>query len=239
MGGWMPGHVAKDIVLAATDYVGGHDVLRSFRTAFTAGGGRIIKEIYTPMGTADYSVYLTDIRSISPPAVYSFFPGTDAVRFVQQFHEQGLQSKTRLSGFAGLVDPTTFAAQGKAALGVLTSTHYTDTLDNAENRQFVADYRAKFKSYPDSYSDYGFVAARAIAETLKATGGDATDKDRLAEAMVKVSFNAPRGPFRFDPVTHNPVQNIYVCEARDAGDRYVNAVLDTARNVQDPGVKPA
>ena len=57
--------------------------------------------------------------------------------------------------------------------------------------------------------------------------------------MSKVSFNGPRGPFRFDPVTHNPIQNIYVTEAVEVGGRMANKVIDTVREVRDPGVKPA
>ncbi len=239
MGEWMYANVAKEIVLTATDYVGGRDVLRSFKEAYVAKGGKILKEIYPPMASADYSVYLTEIRALNPSAVYAFFPGTDSVRFIQQFAEQGLKAKTRIGGFAGLADPSTFEAQGKSALGVLSSTHYTDTLDNPENKKFVADYLARYKSYPDSYSDYGFVAARVIAEAIKATDGDTSNKDRLSEAMAKVSFNAPRGPFRFDPVTHNPIQDIHVVEAQDVGGRTANKVLATIHEVRDPGVKPA
>ena len=239
MGEWMYANVAKEMVLTASDYAGGRDVLRSFRDAYVAKGGKVLKEIYPPLGSADFSVYLTEIRAMNPAAVYGFFPGTDSVRFVQQFAEQGLKGKTRLAGFAGLVDPATFEGQGKSALGVLTSTHYTDTLENAENRKFVADYRARFKAYPDSYSDYGYTAARVIADAITATDGDTSNKDKLAEAMSKVSFNGPRGPFRFDPVTHNPIQNIYVTEAVEVGGRMANKVIDTVREVRDPGVKPA
>jgi branched-chain amino acid transport system substrate-binding protein len=239
MSEWMVKNAGREIVLTASDYAGGRDVLRSFRDAYVARGGKVLKEIYPPLGSADFSVYLTEIRSMNPPAVYGFFPGTDSVRFVQQFAEQGLKGKIRLAGFAGLVDPATFEGQGKSALGVITSTHYTDTLDTPENRQFVADYRARFKAYPDSYSDYGYTAARVIAEAIKAADGDTSNKDRLAEAMSKVNFTAPRGPFRFDPVTHNPIQNIYVTEAVEVGGRMQNKVIDTYREVRDPGVKPA
>ena len=43
------------------------------------------------------------------------------------------------------------------------------------------------------------------------------NKDKLAEAMAKVKFDAPRGPFRFDPVTHNPIQNVYFVRGAAAG----------------------
>src|SRR6201999_4136727 len=108
---------------------------------------------------------------------------------------------------------------------------YTDTLDNPESKRFVAAYRAKNGNNPDLYSDYGYVAAQVIDEALKAVDGDASDKDKLAEAMAKVAFKAPRGPFRFDPVTHNPIQDVYICKVEEAGGTIVNQVIGTIKDV--------
>jgi branched-chain amino acid transport system substrate-binding protein len=109
-------------------------------------------------------------------------------------------------------------------------------VDNPESKRFVAAYQAKFNALPDNFSDYGYVAGQAIAETLKATNGD-TAKDKLAEAMVKVKFNAPRGPFRFDPETHNPIQDIHICKVIERDGKVAGMVLYTAKQVQDPGKK--
>jgi branched-chain amino acid transport system substrate-binding protein len=236
IGEWIYDNLAKEVVLAAADYVAGHDINEVFKHAFEPKGGKVLKEIYTPLGTTDFSPYLTVIRSINPPAVYDFLPGgSDSTRFVQQYAESGI--KSRLTCFGGMVDETTIGAIGKAALGVISSSIYTDTLDNPQNKQFVAEYRAKKKEYPNLFSDYGFVVAQVIDETLKATDGNTSDKDKLAEAMVKVSFDAPRGPFRFDPVTHDPIQNVYILEEKQQGDRIVGAVIATVPHVQAPGTK--
>ena len=87
------------------------------------------------------------------------------------------------------------------------------------------------------FADYGYVGAKALSEALKATDGDSSDKDKLAEAMSKVSFNAPRGPFRMDPATHNPIQNVYIAQVVASGDGISTKILHTAENVQDPGKK--
>lgn len=218
------------------DYAGGRDVAGEVMTPFIAKGGKIIKEIYVPLTVNDYSPYFTDVRSINPPLVYNFSTGgAHAIRFVQQWGESGMKAK--LAGFAGFVDATTVEQQGRAALGVLSSTIYTDTLDNPVNKKFVAAYRDKTKEYPNLFSDYGYVSMQVIDAALKATSGDASDKDKLAEAMTKVQFQAPRGPFRFDPVTHNPIQDVYICEEREKDGRFVTAVIDTKKNVQAPSSK--
>jgi branched-chain amino acid transport system substrate-binding protein len=233
---WIYDNLGKEMVVISEDYAGGRDVAAEIIAPFAAKGGKIIREIYVPITVTDYSPYLTVVRSLDAPVVYDFSTGgAHAIRFVQQWAESGI--KARLTGFAGFVDATTIEAQGKAALGVVSGTIYTDGLDTPVNNKFVADYRERTKEYPNLFSDYGFVSMQVIDETLKATDGDASDKDKLAEAMTKVRFDAPRGPFRFDPVTHNPIQSLYICEEQEKQGKLVSTILATTRDVQAPPTK--
>jgi branched-chain amino acid transport system substrate-binding protein len=236
MAGYVYDNLGKEIVTTASDYAGGRDVIAEFKAPYIAKGGKVLKEIWPPLNTTDFSPYLVDIKSINPPVTYDFMPGADAIRFIQQYHEFGLLEKMPLTGFT-IIDSLTLKALGKAAVGVISATTYTDTVDNPESRKFVADYQAKYNALPDIFSDYGFVAARAIDEALKLTNGDTSDKDKLAEAMTKIKFNAPRGPWRMDPVVHNPIQDIHVCQVVEKDGKVTSKVLTTFKDVADPGKK--
>lgn len=236
MANWIYDELAKAIVLTGSDFAGGRDVIKQFKAAYQKRGGKVIKEIYPPLGNADFSPYLADIRSIAPPATYSFYAGTDAVRFVKQYAEFGLKDKVPMTGYASLVDADTFEGQGQAALGVITGNIYSDALDNPQNKAFVAAYRAKYKALPNLYSDYGYTTARAIVDALKLTNGD-TNTDKLSAAMQTVKFDDPRGPFRFDPVTHTPIQNVYVFKAALLDGRITNVAQKTLPDIRDPGVR--
>ena len=229
-------NLGKEIVTTASDYAGGRDVIAQFKGPYLAKGGKVLKEIWPPLGTTDFSPYLTDIKSINPPVTYDFMPGADAIRFIQQYSEFGLKEKMPLTGFT-IIDSQTLSTLGKAALGVISALTYVDTVDNPESKTFAADYQAKYKAPPDLFADYGYVAARALGEALKMVDGDTSDKDKLAEAMTKVKFNAPRGPFRMDPVTHNPIQDIYICQVIERDNKITTKILATIKDVQDPGKK--
>jgi branched-chain amino acid transport system substrate-binding protein len=237
MAGWVYDNISKEAVCCGSDYAGGHDVVNGFTGPFIKRGGKVTKEIYPPLGTTDFSPYLTNIRSLNPSVTYNFMPGTDGIRYMQQYDESGLKRTAPFCGFA-MVDSLAIKAAGKSAVGVITTTLYTDTIDTPENKVFAPSYFERFKAYPDYFSDYGYVAARVLDEAIKATDGDTSNKDKLAEAMVKVQFTAPRGPFRFDPVTHNPIQDVYVCQAAELADgRISNKVLGVVKDVKDPGSK--
>jgi branched-chain amino acid transport system substrate-binding protein len=228
--------LGKEVVTCSSDYAGGRDVAAEFVGPFVKRGGKVLKQIWPPLGTTDFSAYLTDIKSINPPVTYDFMPGADAVRFIQQYSEFGLKEKMPLTGFT-IIDSQTISALGKHATGIISALTYVDTVDNPESKKFAADYRAKFKASPDLFADYGYVGAKALGEALKAVDGDASNKDKLADAMSKVSFKAPRGPFRMDPATHNPIQDIYICQVVESAGKLTTKILSTAKDVADPGKK--
>src|SRR5215475_1554597 len=236
MANWVYDNLGKEIVTTASDYAGGRDVIAQFKGPYVARGGKVLKEIWPPLGTTDFSPYLIDIKSINPPVTYDFMPGADAIRFIQQYTEFGLKEKIPLTGFT-IIDSLTISALGKTALGVISATTYTDQVDNPESKQFVADYQAKYKALPDIFSDYGYVAARTVHDALQATDGDTANKDKLAEAMTKVAFKAPRGPWRMDPVVHNPIQDIHLCQVIEKDGKVTSKVLTTFKDIQDPGKK--
>ena len=229
---WVYDNLAKEVVVTTADYAGGRDTIAAFVKPFTALGGKIVKEIYPPLGTTDYSPYLTDLKSLNVRATYNFYPGSETVRFVQQYVQYGLMEQTTLTGFE-LMDEDALAAVGDAALGLVTATPYTAELDNPINKRFVADYMAKTKRRPDHFADYGYTVAAVIDRTLQATGGD-TDKDKLSKAMAAVTFDAARGPFRFDQQTHNPIENVYMCKVEKNGGILVNRSVATYRDVRAP-----
>jgi branched-chain amino acid transport system substrate-binding protein len=67
-------------------------------------GGKIGKQIWTPLGTADFGPLLTTIASEQPKFIYSFFAGSDAVRFLQQMREYRLAGRIKLVGTGALFD---------------------------------------------------------------------------------------------------------------------------------------
>lgn len=229
-------HIAKEIVAIASDYAGGRDVIAQFKGPYVAKGGKLLKEFWPPLGTTDFSPYLTEIKAMKPPATYSFMPGADFVRFIQQYGEFGLKKDAPLTGFT-IFDSQTENALGKALTGAITALPFAETLETRECREFSAGYRERFKSLPDQFADYGYVAAQALAEAFKATDGDVSNKDKLAEAMSKLQFKAPRGPFKMDSATHNPIQDIYICQVIEKGDGISIKILATSKDVTDPGKK--
>jgi len=226
---------AKRVTLAAADYGAGRESMAAFRGGFERAGGTIVGEVYPPFPNTEYAPFLGQIQAANPEAVYCFFAGSDAVNFVKQYDEFGLKSNIKLFGSGFLLEQDVFEAQGLAGVGGVTSLHWALTLENAENRKFVADYRARFNRDADVYALQGFDTARFIVDALAKTNGNTQDKDAVIKAMESISFASPRGPFQMDPQTHNPIHNMYARETRNEGGKAANVVVETFRDIKDPG----
>ena len=75
-----------------------YEVLRSFKAAYEEAGGKVLKELYPKLGTNDFSTYLQEASSLKPDVIYSFFAGSDGIRYIQQYEEFGLKDKIPMSG---------------------------------------------------------------------------------------------------------------------------------------------
>src|SRR5262249_15608811 len=135
--------------------------------------------------------------------------GTDTINFIKQYDQFGLKKNIPLAGVYA-IDTNALGLMGDASIGVAHTLTWGIGLDTPANKKFVADYQAKFNKVPGATVIFGYDAAGLIAETLKATNGDTSDKDKLAKAMEGVKINSPRGPISINPTNHGLTQNIYL-----------------------------
>jgi len=237
MGGWVAKNVSKEVFITAPNYAAGKDQLNAFKETFVPAGGKLLGEDYPKLGETDYAPYLTKIRQSGAKACYAFFSGSDAVNFVKQYDQFGLKQSVKLCGAGFLTEPDVLPAQGSSALGVITGHFYTPLLDNPVNQRFVKEFRDKFgNKMPDGFACQGYDTAETIVRALKAVNGNTQDKEKLVAVIEKTQFDSPRGPFRFDPKTHNVIQPfIYVREVKEVSGGLNNVVIDKIANVTDPG----
>jgi hypothetical protein len=175
MGSHLAASGLKDGVYAiAPDYAAGKEVIAGFKKAFEAGGGTLAGTATTPFGTtSDYQPFLTGIQQSGARATFCFFSGAEAITFVKQYQQFGLSSTIPLYGSGFLTEGTVLKQQAGAALGVQTTLHYRDQLDNPANAAFVKAYSDKYGESPSCFSVQSYDAANVLGRAL----GSATALD--------------------------------------------------------------
>ena len=215
----------KRVILIAPGYAMGFEQTGGIARTFTEGGGKVVQTLYPPLGTSDYAPFLTSMNVADADAVVAVFAGAEAIKFVKQFDEYGLKGTIPLVGTSLLTDDLILAQQGQSALGIVTASHYSSEVDNPTNKAFVEAYRKKFNRPPTFYSEGSYVAAKVIYKAIESLGGDLSDRAKVNAALSGVTFEAPRGKFRFDD-RNSPVHDVYVFEVKEKGGQLVNAPIE-------------
>ncbi|MBB3192394.1 ABC transporter substrate-binding protein [Halomonas cerina] len=214
----------REVVTITWDYAGGKEDVAGFKEAFEAEGGEVVEEIFVPFPSTEFQSYLTQIASIDPDAVYTFFAGGGGVSFVRDYAAAGLKDSIPLLGSGFLTEGNVAALDG-AGEGVQTTLHYAETLDNEQNQAFVEAYQEAYGKAPDTYAVQGYDTGAMLVQALDKVDGNTEDKEALIEALASVELQSPRGPMSFSE-SHHPIQNVYLREIQDGKHEVVGVAAE-------------
>ena len=218
---WQPGYAMG--VLAAQkgykramaiywNYAAGQESAKGFTEAFEKGGGKVIKDLALPFPNVEFQPLLTEIAAQKPDAVFAFFAGAGAAKFVKDYDAAGLKNSIPLIGSGFLTDGV-LEAQGASAQGMITTLHYADGIDTPRNTNFRNRYAVANKAQPDVYAVQGYDAAAILHAGLNAVKGDFSKREPMLAAMRKTPIDSPRGKYTLSNAG-NPVQDFYVREVK-------------------------
>ena len=221
----------KKAITITWNYAAGTESAKGFAEGFEKGGGKVEQNLTLPFPNVEYQALLTQIASQKPDAVYAFFAGGGAVKFVKDYVAAGLNKTIPLYGPGFLTDGT-LEAQGAAAQGMITTLHYGDKLNTARDNAFRLSFAKTYKTNADVYAVQGYDAAQLLATGVKSVGGDIAKRDQMLLTMRSAAIDSPRGKFTLS-AAHNPIQDIYLREVKGNYNEIKNvaikALADPAR----------
>ena len=142
MGTWAAKNGIKKVSTLVADYGPGNDAESSFKKAFTAGGGQVVDSIRTPLQNPDFAPFIQRIKDAKPDAVFIFVPaGEQSVAVMKAYNERGLaQAGIKAIATGDVTDDHVLNAMGDAAIGMITTFHYSAAHDSPENKAFLKAY---------------------------------------------------------------------------------------------------
>lgn len=232
---WAAANGIRKVMTLVSDYGPGLDSEKTFKERFGKGGGEIVGEMRVPLRNPDFAPFLQRVVDAKPEALFVFVPSGIGGQFMKQFVERGLdKSGVRLIATGDLLDDDLLNDMGDAALGVVSSHHYSAANPSPANRAFVEAFRkANNGMRPNFMAVGGYDGIHLIVEALKKTGGN-TDGTALVEAMKGMSWTSPRGPVTIDAKTRDIVQNVYMHKVERVDGQLYNIPFATFEAVPDP-----
>ena len=219
----------KRVATINEDFAFGYEQVGGFQKVFEDEGGRIVKKLWTPIATPDYTPYLAQISDID--GVWNGFAGSNPIKFNQQYAAFGFKDKyPRLGGWTAY-DDALLKSFGDDAIGAISAAWYSSDLDTSTNKRFVADMVRDYGGIPGGYAAGLYINGMCVEAALDKTGGKTDDKQKLIEALRGVSLtDTPRGAFHFDRLG-NVVGNVFIRRLERKDGKLVNTIVKTYPNV--------
>lgn len=220
----------KRVATIADDFTYGHEGEAGFQQTFEDNGGKVVQKLWSPLNAVDYGSYLGDIKR-NVDAVYAGFAGANGLRFLRQFNEYGLKSKIAVLGNPTCVDEGVLKNMGDEALGVVTASWYTATIDTPDNKRFVQAVQDEYKVVPGFYTAGTYTAGLFLEEALNALNGKFEDNAAFMRALHNVRLTrGPMGPIRLDEYG-KPILTIYIRKVERKDGVLVNTIIETIPDV--------
>ena len=221
----------RRVVTIGSDYAGGTQTISGFQSAFIKRGGTVIQELFPALGTNDFGPFLAQIDQ-SADAIVVFLPGSDGLRFGEQFASYGAATKPPVYDLFGTVVHGANLPQLKEkALGIVANSVYSSAYEGAANKRFLEQWNAKYPGRLTSYDvGNGYAGAQAIAAAIEKVNGNVEDRQAFIRALREVSVETAKGPVKLDS-NNDIVQNIYVYQVERSGEEFSHRLLRTYEGV--------
>ncbi|MGH7708171.1 MAG: ABC transporter substrate-binding protein [Vulcanimicrobiaceae bacterium] len=178
--------------LITPDYAFGHALANGYADVSKRIGGTIVGNDLTPLGTTDFSPYLSKVESAKIDVLLILTNGDDYVNCMKQANAFGLLKKLPVGGpYAEL--EALWALPAVARVGYWgTEWYYKDDVvlgkSNSEARSFVAEYRRRFGTPPTARSAFGYASMDRLLWAID--HAKSTDSVKIARALEGAEFTS-------------------------------------------------
>jgi branched-chain amino acid transport system substrate-binding protein len=213
----------KTVITIADDFAFGHEQMAGFQRVFEDAGGRVVKKLWPPLTTPDYTPYLAQISGVD--ALVQGFAGSNPLKFMKQYRDQGL--KLPVLGGGTACDDALLKSLGDESVGLISCSAYTGDLDTPSNKRLIDGMVRDYGNIPGLYAAGLYINGQVAEAALEKTGGKTDDREAMNRALRAVSLtDTPRGPFTFDHFG-NVVGSFYIRRCERKGDKLVNTTIKT------------
>ena len=191
----------KRVVTLAEDYSFPYTQVFGFMVPFCKAGGHVVKKIWVPIGTKDYSSVIAAMPD-NIDAIYVALGGSDSVNFLTQYQQAGGQAP--LIGGSVTVDQTVLGSKGKihdVLIGTPSGGPIADDNPAPAWKKFVEAYKKLPNAFPSPslFAHAYYVNATGLLTGLQKLSADVSDGgEKLRAAMTKLVLETPTGKVSLD-----------------------------------------
>ena len=175
------------------DYAFGHSLLAGYKDMEPKLGIQVVGSDLSPLGTTDFSAYLTKVLSAKPDVLIAMVQGDDLVNCLKQANSFGLLKRIPLAGPQGELE-VFWSLPKEAQVGYWGFEWYFKNpalQNNAFAQDFVKEYTAINHEPPTARSAFGYITADRMMEGI--ADAKSTDPVKICKAIAERRFHPLSG----------------------------------------------
>jgi urea transport system substrate-binding protein len=191
--------VASDVFCAGSNYVWTWETNRVLRELVTGASGRILAERLLELGETAVDHIVNEIIDRRPPAIFNTLVGESSYAFMRALHEASIHHRLSIPVLSCSLCEPELMMIGSASVGCITSSAYFESIGSAENRAFVARWKARHGtgSHVSVDSQSTYVCVMLLARAIRRAGS--ADVAAVRRAAANHRYDSPQGPVWVDP----------------------------------------
>ena len=203
---WALENLGTNVWIHYADYAYGQSINEDWQMVIenSSMDTNIINVTKTPLGTSDYSSYISQIQSSDADWLLCAVTGADLISFIQQSDQFGLKQEKDIVS-QNLTIPIR-SAVGSAGVGWYGNVRYDPNYDSEQNQALKTTHQEMFDEIP---TDPGMVMWTSMilhAQAANAAGSVAT-ADVVPE-LEGLEADSPMGPTRIRECDHQAVRDV-------------------------------
>ena len=187
---------SKTYFLVGSDYIWPRTSMKIGRKHIESHlqGSKVVGEEYYPLGHTNFNSLINKIKLAKPDCIFAAVVGGSNVAFYKQLKAAGVTADKQFLLTLSVTEDEVLGIGGDNMAGFYSSMKYFQSLDNANNKAFVAAFKAKYgpNSVIGDVTQAGYLGPWVWKATVEKAGSFDVDKIAAASRDIEIK-SAPEG----------------------------------------------
>ncbi|SKD04738.1 amino acid/amide ABC transporter substrate-binding protein, HAAT family [Burkholderia sp. CF099] len=196
---------AKSFFLIGSDYIWPRTSNKIARKHIEGHlqGCKVVGEEYYPLGTTNFNSLINKIKIAKPDCIYAIIVGGSNVAFYKQLKAAGITADKQFLLTISVTEDEVLGIGGENVAGFYSAMKYFESLDNENNKKFVAAFKAKYgpKSVIGDVTQAAYLGPWLWKAAVEKAGSFDVDKVVAASPGIELK-TAPEGYVKIHAIHH-------------------------------------
>jgi urea transport system substrate-binding protein len=216
---WLLQNKGKEFFLVGSDYVYPRTANTIMKEQLKANGAKVVGEDYLPLGNTEVAPIIAKIKQAMPKGgvIVNTLNGDSNVAFFKQMKAAGITPANGYSIMSFSIAEEEIAAIGPEYLeGTYAAWNFFQSLDTPASKEFTKNFKAKYGENRVTSDPAEAAYMMVYLWAAAAEKANSVDDNKVREALIGVSFEAPEGKVTVMP-NHHVEKRVLIGEVQKDG----------------------